>query len=150
MQLWLKYSILIAVIYTLWTILWEFLIKKSKSKCYCNSLKVYVIAGIIAFVFLIYHIKTKCKHHENITDIFKESKSIYTLFFFISLCILISNYLWVKALKLYINAGYITTITNLSVIIITLFSAYKYSYKIKLKHIIGIFVTLYGAHLVVT
>ena len=150
MQLWLKYSILIAVIYTLWTILWEFLLKKSKSKCYCHSLKVYIMAGVIAFLFLIYHIKTKCEHHENIIDIFKESKSIYALFIVISICILISNYYWVKAIELDTNAGYITTIANLSVIVITLFSAYKYSYKIKLKHIIGIFVTLYGAHLVVT
>jgi len=150
MQLWLKYSIFIAVLYTLWTILWELLIKKSKSKCYCQSLKVYIVAGIIAFLFLIFHIKSNCGHHEKISDIFKESKSIYILFIVISVCILISNYFWVKAIELDTNAGYITTIANLSVIVITLFSAYKYSYKIKLKHIIGIFITIYGAHLVVT
>ncbi len=150
MELWIKYSILIAVIYTLWTILWEFLLKKSKSKCYCHSLKVYIMAGIVAFLFLIYHIKTKCDHHNKISDIFKESKLIYTLFIVISICILISNYFWVKAIELDTNAGYITTITNLSVIVITLFSAYKYSYKITFKHVIGIIITLFGAHLVVT
>lgn len=150
MQLWVKYSILIAIIYALWTILWELLIKQSKSECYCHSLKVYIIAGIIAFLFLIYHIKNKCKHHKNIKEIFKESTSIYILFIVISLCIMISNYYWVKAVQLNTNAGYITTIANFSVIIITIFSAYKYSYKIKLKHIIGIFITLYGAHLVIS
>lgn len=150
MQLWLKYSIIIAVIYTLWTILWEILIKKNKTKCYCLSLKVYVIVGIIAFLFLIFHIKSNCNDHKKITDIFKESKSIYFIFIIISICVLISNYFWVKAIELDTNSGYITTIANLSVIIITLFSAYKYSYKITLKHVIGIIITLFGAHLVIT
>ena len=122
MHLWIKYSILIAILYTLWTILWEFLIKNNKSKCYCLSLKVYVIAGIIAFLFLIFHIKSNCTNHENIIDIFKEPKSIYVIFIVISICILISNYFWVKAIELNTNSGYITTIANLSAIIITLFS----------------------------
>ena len=134
MQLWIKYSIFIAIIYAIWTILWELLIKKNKSECYCQSLKVYIIAGIVAFLFLVYHIKNKCEHHNNITDIFKESTSIYILFIAISICIMISNYYWVQAVQLNTNAGYITTIANFSVIIITLFSAYKYSYKINLKN----------------
>jgi len=150
MELWIKYSIFIAVLYTLWTILWEVLIKKNKEKCHCLSLKVYVMVGIVAFLYLIFHIKYKCNHHEKISDIFKESKSIYLLFIVIAICILISNYYWVKAVETDINAGYVSTISNLSVIIVTLFSAYKYSYKITLKHIIGIFITLYGAHLVIT
>lgn len=150
MQLWIKYSILIAILYTLWTILWEFTLKQNKPKCYCSSLKIYIIAGIIAFLFLIFHIKSNCAQHAKISDIFKETKSIYLIFISISICILISNYCWVKAIELDTNSGYITTITNLSVIIITLFSAYKYSYKITLKHIIGIIITLYGAHLVIT
>lgn len=150
MQIWIKYSILIAIIYTLWTILWEILLKNSKSKCFCRSLKVYIIAGVISFLFLIYHIKNNCNHHNTISDIFKESKSAYALFFVIAICSLLSNYFWVKAIKTDTNSGYITTITNLSVILITLFSAYKYSYKITLKHVIGIIITLFGAHLVVT
>lgn len=150
MQEWIKYSILIAVLYTLWTVFWEFLIKKNKSTCYCLSLKVYIMAGVIAFLFLIYHVKTSCEYHEKISDIFKEPKSIYILFIVISICILISNYCWVKAISFDTNAGYITTIANLSVVVITIISAYKYSYKITLKHVLGILVTLYGAHLVVT
>lgn len=150
MEPWIKYSIGIAVLYTLWTILWEFLIKENKSKCYCLSFKVYIMAGIIAFIFLIFHVKSKCDDHDTISDIFKETKSVYILFIIIAICILIANYYWVKAMETDTNVGYITTIANLSVIIITLFSAYKYSYKIKLKHVLGIFITLFGAHLIMT
>ena len=150
MELWIKYSIGIAVLYTLWTLLWEFLVKENKSKCYCLSLKVYIMAGIIAFLFLIYHVKSKCDHHDTFSDIFKETKSMYLIFIIIAICILISNYYWVKAIQSDINIGYITTIANLSVIIITIYSAYKYSYKLTFKHIIGILITLFGAHLVIS
>jgi uncharacterized membrane protein len=150
MEPWIKYSVLIAVFYTLWTILWEFLIKKNSSKCFCLSLKVYIMAGVIAFLFLIFHVKNKCDNHDTISDIFKEKKSVYVLFVIIAICMLLANYFWIKAVNTDKNVGYISSIANLYVIMVTLFSAYKYSYKVTIKHVIGILIILFGTHLIMT
>jgi uncharacterized membrane protein len=150
MQSWIKYSIIIAILYAIWTIMWESLIKNNKKDCYCLALKIYLITGIIVFIFLIFHAKLTCKDHNGVIDLFKESKKTYLYIILISLCILLSTVLWVKAIKTSINAGFITTITNMSVIIITLYSAYRFKSRLDIKHLIGILITIYGAHLVIS
>ena len=149
MQEWLKYSIYLIILYTIWTIIFEYIVKKHTS-CFCITLKTYIIAGILAFIYLIYHIKHNCKHFNNLSDIKNISSVLLLLIVFMALCVLITNKLWINALDHNVNAGYIGSISNMYIILVTIISAYLFNSNITKKNIFGIIIMITGAYLIST
>ncbi len=149
MKEWIKYSLYLVILYTLWTIIFEYIIKKY-TNCFCVTLATYVVAGILAFIFLVYHIKYSCKHFDNLGDVRNTSGVILVLILFMGLCVLITNKLWSKAIDNNINAGYIGSISNLYIIFVTIISSYLFTHKISNKKVIGIISMLLGTYLIST
>jgi drug/metabolite transporter (DMT)-like permease len=149
MENWLKYSLYIVIFYTLWTIVFEYIIKRY-TDCFCIILITYVLTGILALLYLQYHIKTDCKIFNNIGDIKKIPNIILLFMVIIALSVLITNKLWIKALENNTNAGYVGSIANMYIIFVTLISAYLFQSKLTLKNIGGIIIMLGGAYLLST
>jgi drug/metabolite transporter (DMT)-like permease len=145
MKDWLKYSFGLVFVYTLWTLIFEYIVKKH-SDCFCSILFVYIFAGILATFVLLSHIKKDCKLYKKITDIKTMPIFILILIVIISVCVIISNKLWVNALK-YSNSGYIGSISNLYIVFVTILSAYLFKTKVSMINGAGIGAMLFGAYL---
>ncbi len=60
--------------------------------CFCTSLKVYVMVGVLSLLYLIYHAKYHCQQfHENPLDFFNEGKEFWIISFALSLLVVFSN-----------------------------------------------------------
>lgn len=147
MENWIKYSLYLVILYTLWTLIFEYIVKKH-TNCFCIILFTYIFAGIIALILLLSHVKKDCKHMNKITDINNLSPMILGLIIFVSFCIILSNKIWIKALENGKNSGYIGSISNLYIIFVTILSSYIFAHKINNKSIIGIVLMLIGSYLI--
>jgi len=146
MEKWIYYSLILVIIYIIWTIMFEYVIKKH-TDCLCISLFTYIIAGIISILILKNHIHTgECKHYESISDIKNISKTLLLFLIIMAICIILVNKYWAHALSHGGNSGHITSISNLSIIFVTVISTYLFDTKIKKEHIIGIGLMLGGSY----
>jgi hypothetical protein len=67
-------------------------ILKLHTDCFCISLKVYVIVGILSILYLLYHAKYHChKYHEKPFDLFNGGQKVWLLSIGLSLLVLFSN-----------------------------------------------------------
>jgi hypothetical protein len=65
---------------------------KLHTDCFCVSLKVYVIVGLLSLLYLIYHAKYHChKYHENSLDLFNGGQKVWLISIGLSLLVLFSN-----------------------------------------------------------
>jgi uncharacterized membrane protein len=145
MEEWLMYSLIVVIIYTVWTILYEEILKKHDD-CACMPLKMYMIVGILALIYFIYHVKHECKHGDKITHSLKSTNSkVFIYISIIAVFVLLSNRFLLKAIVDKGNSGYVYSITNMYIIMVTILSAYLYNTKIEKKHIIGIVAIIFGS-----
>jgi drug/metabolite transporter (DMT)-like permease len=149
MKKWFMYSLIVVIIYTLWTLLYEQIIKK-QDDCFCMPLKIYMIVGILAFLFFLYHVKNECKHACTIKENIMEKTSFkgYSYIFIIAILILLSNRFILNAIIDKGNSGYVYSIANTYIIVVTLISAYMSNTTINKKDIIGIFAILTGTTII--
>lgn len=147
MEKWIKYSLYLAILYTIWTIIFEYIIKKY-TNCFCVTLLTYIFAGTLALILLFNHIKKDCKHMNKLTDINNLSPIILGLIVLIGFCIISTNKLWIKTLENGKNAGYVGSISNLYIVFVTILSSYIFAHKIDNNSIIGIILMLVGAYLI--
>jgi len=147
MEKWIYYSVLIVIVYVVWTSLYEYMVKKY-TKCFCTILILYLIVGVLAFIFLLRHINNGCSHYKSITDIKNTPKIIFLFLIIMALCVIISNKLFVNGVSTGVNAGYIGSISNLYIIFVTIISSYLFNTKISNKNIFGIILMFGGAYLV--
>jgi len=147
MENWIKYSLYLVILYTIWTLIFEYIIKKH-TNCFCVTLLTYVFAGTLALILLFNHIKKDCKHMNKITDINNLSPIVLGLIIFVSFCVISTNKLWLKALENGKNSGYVGSISNLYIVFVTILSSYIFAHKIDNKNIIGIVLMLIGAYLI--
>ena len=144
MYSWVYYSLLIIIIYTIWTVTYEVIIK-NHDNCLCVPLKMYIITGIFAVLFYLYHINTECKHGNTINIFNTTSIKVILMLAFISFLILLSNRYWLKALIKKGNSGYVAALTNTYIILVTFISAYMYNNSIEKQHVAGIFAIIIGS-----
>jgi uncharacterized membrane protein len=149
MEPWLYYALVIAIIYTIWTILQEYIIKKHDD-CSCINFKIYIIAGLIAFLYLLYHVKSReCKHSKTITDVLKYSDNkVWIMILIIGILVIIATRYWTFAVIDNGNSGYVTAVTNISIVFITLYSSYAYTNRIDIQKIFGMILTIIGIGLI--
>lgn len=147
MEKWVYYSVLIVIVYVIWTSLYEYMVKKY-TKCFCTVLILYLIVGFLAFIFLLRHINNGCTHYKSITDIKNTPKIIFVFLVIMALCVIISNKLLVNGMSTGINAGYIGSISNLYIIFVTIISSYLFNTKVSNKNIMGIVLMFGGGYLV--
>ena len=145
MEEWLIYSLIVVIIYTVWTMLYEEVVKKHDD-CLCMPLKMYILVGIFAVFFLFYHVKNECKHGTDIKNTI-QSTNLKSLLYIglIAILILMANRFLLKAILDKGNSGYVYSVTNMYIIIVTVLSAYFYNTEIKKKHIFGILTILVGS-----
>ena len=67
MESWIIYGLILAIIYAVWTILLENTSKKLNN-CFCFTLLIYIIAGLIALIYYFIHIKYTCTHGHSIRE----------------------------------------------------------------------------------
>lgn len=146
MEKWIKYSLYLVILYTIWTLIFEYIIKKH-TNCFCVTLLTYIFAGTIALVLLFNHIKKDCKHMDKLTDINNIPLIVLALIILVSFCIISTNKLWLKALENGKNSGYVGSISNLYIVFVTILSSYIFAHKINNKGIMGIIMMLGGAYL---
>jgi len=146
MEKWIKYSLYLVILYTIWTLIFEYIIKKH-TNCFCVTLLTYVFAGTIALILLFNHIKKDCKHMDKLTDINNIPSIVLALIILVSFCIISTNKLWLKALENGKNSGYVGSISNLYIVFVTILSSYIFAHKINNKGIMGIIMMLGGAYL---
>ncbi len=148
MEKWLYYSIILIIVYIIWTIIFEYIAKKH-TNCFCVTLFTYIIAGLICIILLHNHIYSgKCKHFGNFGDIKDISKPVLFFIIILSVCIIISNRMWMNGISSGGNSGYIGSVSNLYIIFVTVISAYMFKNKIKKEHIAGILLMTGGAFLI--
>lgn len=147
MEKWIKYSLYLVILYTIWTLIFEYIIKKH-TNCFCVTLLTYVFAGTIALILLFNHIKKDCKHMDKLTDINNIPLIVLALIILVSFCIISTNKLWLKALENGKNSGYVGSISNLYIVFVTILSSYIFAHKINNKGIMGIIMMLGGAYLI--
>jgi len=147
MEKWIKYSLYLVILYTIWTLIFEYIIKKH-TNCFCVTLLTYVFAGTIALILLFNHIKKDCKHMDKLTDINNIPSIVLALIILVSFCIISTNKLWLKALENGKNSGYVGSISNLYIVFVTILSSYIFPHKINNKGIMGIIMMLGGAYLI--
>ena len=146
MEKWIKYSLYLVILYTIWTLIFEYIIKKH-TNCFCVTLLTYVFAGTIALILLFNHIKKDCKHMDKLTDINNIPSIVLALIILVSFCIISTNKLWLKALENGKNSGYVGSISNLYIVFVTILSSYIFAHKIDNNSIIGIIMMTGGAYL---
>ncbi len=145
MEEWLVYSLIVVIIYTVWTLLYEEIVKKHDD-CACMPLKMYMIVGVLALIFFIYHVKHECKHGDKISSCIKSTNTkVFIYISVIAIFILLSNRFLLKAIIEKGNSGYVYSITNMYIIMVTILSAYLYNTKVERKHMIGIAAILVGS-----
>jgi uncharacterized membrane protein len=148
MEKWLYYSIILILVYIVWTIVFEYIAKKH-TNCFCVTLFTYIFAGIICILLLHNHIYSgKCKHFGNFGDIKDMSKQVAFFILILSVCIIISNRMWMNGLSSGGNSGYIGSVSNLYIIFVTFISAYMFKNKINKENIFGILLMTGGAFLI--
>lgn len=145
MESWVYYTFSIIILYAIWAIGMEILVKKYKS-CACISLQTYMFAGLIAFILFYYHIKNGCDHYNNVSDIFSAPKILLIGLIIVAFVIILANRTWVKAVSVS-NAGFVSAISNSYVVIVTLLSAYLFKTKIKPLQYLGIGAIIGGCYL---
>ena len=149
MNLWVKYSLLVLTCYMVWTLLWEYAIKKHR-ECSCVTFQILIVGGILGFLALYLHIKYECKHVKSITESFKTTPSlIYIIIITIAILMVLSNYFVNKSVNAGGNAGTVFALANTYVVPVTLLSAYFYKTGISLEKVIGTFVVLIGSYLII-
>jgi uncharacterized membrane protein len=149
MEPWLYYALMIALIYTIWTILQEYIIKKHDD-CSCINFKIYIIAGLIAFIYLLYHVKSnECKHSKSLKEVISYTDNkVWIMILIIGILIIIATRYWTFAVINNGNSGYVTAVTNISIVFITLYSSYAYTSHLNMQKILGIILMLFGIGLI--
>jgi len=149
MEPWLYYTIIIALIYTIWTIMQEYIIKKHDN-CFCINLKIYIIAGIVAFLYLLYHVNSaECNHSKSLKDVLTYSDNkVWLIILIIGILIIVATKYWLFAVVGNGNSGYVNAVSNLSIIFIALYSSYAYSKHFDMQKIIGMILMLAGIGLI--
>jgi uncharacterized membrane protein len=149
MNLWVKYSLLVLTCYMVWTLLWEYGIKKHR-ECSCMTFQILIIGGILGFLALYLHIKYECEHVKNIAECFSSTPTlIYVIILTIAMLMVISNYFVNKSVNHGGNAGTVFALANTYVVPVTLLSAYFYKTGLSTEKIIGTFVVLVGSYLII-
>lgn len=149
MNLWVKYSLLVLTCYMVWTLLWEYGIKKHR-ECSCMTFQILIVGGILGFLALYLHIKYECEHVKNISECFSTTPSyIYGIVITIALLMVLSNYFVNKSVNVGGNAGTVFALANTYVVPVTLLSAYLYKTGLSTEKIIGTFVVLMGSYLII-
>ena len=90
MEISFYYLLLVVVIFIIWYLLKIYIIINYDS-CFCVYLKIYIILGIVAFIYLIYHLQShKCNHSNCLIDTIKYSNiKVWSIILFISILIII-------------------------------------------------------------
>lgn len=145
MEGWVYYTFSIIILYAIWALGMEILVKKYKN-CACISLQTYIFAGIIAFILFYYHIKKGCDHYHCVSDIFSAPKILLIGLIIVAFVIILANRTWTKAVSLS-NAGFVSAISNSYVVIVTILSAYLFKTKIKPLQYLGIGSIIGGCYL---
>ena len=149
MEIWLIYSLLIMFIYTIWTIMQEYIVK-NHDDCFCVNYKIYIVAGLISFIYLMYHLKShECTHSKTLMGTIKYSNiKVWSIILFISILIIIVAKYWVLAVIDNGNSGYVTAITSISIIFITLYSYYTSNDNISSTKLMGVIIMLIGTGMI--
>jgi len=141
----INYIILIIVLYSIWTIIME-AISKKYSSCFCITLKTYIFAGIIALIFMYFHTKHDCQHHDSIKDIFNMPIVILIGLVLIACASLMGNKYWLKAVNT-TNSGFVVGLTNIYIVIVALLSVFLFNTKMNNYNYLGIFTIIGGTYL---
>ena len=145
MEKWIVYSLIVVIIYAIWTLIYEEIVKKHDN-CFCMQLKIYMIVGILSFLYFLYHIQSDCNHGKTIKEsINGTSNKAYLYIIIIAILSIMANKFILKAILDKGNSGYVYSIANTYIIIVTLASAYLYNTEIKKKDIMGIFAIIAGS-----
>lgn len=147
MEKWIVYSLIVVIIYAIWTLIYEEIIKKHDN-CFCMQLKIYMIVGILSFLYFLYHIQSECNHGKTIKEsIDGTSNKAYFYIMIIAVLSIMANKFILKAILDKGNSGYVYSITNIYIVFVTLASAYLYNTQVKNKDIFGIFAIIAGSAL---
>jgi drug/metabolite transporter (DMT)-like permease len=141
----INYIILIIVLYSIWTIIME-AISKKYSSCFCITLKIYIFAGILSLIFMYFHTKHDCQHHDSIKDIFNMPIVILIGLILIACASLMGNKYWLKAVNT-TNSGFVVGLTNIYIVIVALLSVFLFNSKINKYNYLGIFTIIGGTYL---
>lgn len=145
MEKWLLYSFITVFIYTIWTIIYEEIVK-NHDNCFCIQLKIYMMIGIFAFIYFIYHIQYECKHGKTVKDsIYATSNMAYIYALIIAILSIIANKYIIKAVLNKGNSGHVYSIVNVYIVLVTFISAYLYNTRVGKKDMIGIITILFGS-----
>lgn len=147
MEHWIYNIIIIIVLYSIWALGLELLSKKYSS-CECLSLQTYIIAGVIATIIMLFHIKKGCTNYKSISDVKNTPLLVLIGVIIIACAIVMANRHWYQAVSK-VNSGLISATTSTYIILVTLVSAYLYRTKITAKQYIGIGTILGGTYLLV-
>jgi uncharacterized membrane protein len=145
MEKWVLYSLFVVIIYAIWTLIYEEIIKKHDN-CFCMQLKIFMIVGILAFLYFLYHIQSDCNHGKTIKESLNAlSKKAYIYIIIIAMLSILANKFILKAITDKGNSGYVYSVTNIYIVIVTFASAYLYNTQIKKKDILGVITIIAGS-----
>ena len=151
METWIFYALILAFIYTISTLLQEYIIIKHDD-CHCINYKIYISAGIFALIYLLYHVNSdECKHSTNLKEnILNTDNKVWLIIFIIGILFIIATKCWTLSITNNGNSGYISAISNLSIIFITIYSSYMYAdmNHFNIQKFAGILVIVFGVGLI--
>lgn len=144
MELWFIYGLIIAIMYALWSVLLENVSKNNKN-CLCLILYIYILVGIISFIYLLYHIKYNCCHGTNLKDNLSnfDRSSIFKIII-VSFLIFISFIIINICFKKNINIVNVYAMSNLYIVLLLLYIVFTTDKSLNLKEIGGIIMIVGG------
>jgi drug/metabolite transporter (DMT)-like permease len=145
MEAWVYHTFTIIILYAIWAIGMEILVKKY-SNCACISLQTYIFAGIIASILFYHHIQKGCVHYKCVSDIMSAPRVLLIGLIIVSFVIIMANRTWIKAVSLS-NSGFVSAVSSTYIVIVTLLSAYLFKTKVKPIQYLGIGLIVGGCYL---
>lgn len=142
MEVWVHYGIITIIIYSIWELLWEFVMKHHDA-CWCTSLITIISGGIISFIVLFFHIQEKGHQYG------KAMSSITWFWLFIMGIFMVSiNYFYSNSIKNGKNIGIVSCFTSSYILIVFLISGYVNKTEITIENLFGILMILVGMYFI--